>query len=187
MRFFFSLLFILLVKSSFASVIGEDGLHKPDWLQFTFKDLAEDLEEAHSNDKRLFIIFEQRGCIYCKKMHEEVFSDPKIAKLITEKFYVIQMNLFGDEEVTDFDSETLTEKEMAIKWGVHFTPTIMFFPVESDVYKPANLAAVMTMPGAFSKYTTFNLLNFILEEGYNGSEHFQKYHSRKYLEQKNSK
>ena len=117
-------------------------------------------------------------------MHEEVFSDPKIAKLITEKFYVIQMNLFGDEEVTDFDSETLTEKEMAIKWGVHFTPTIMFFPVESDVYKPANLAAVMTMPGAFSKYTTFNLLNFILEEGYNGSEHFQKYHSRKYLEQK---
>ena len=40
------------------------------------------------------------------------------------------------------------------------------------------------MPGAFGKYTTFNMLNFVLEKGYNNNEHFQKYHARKFAEQK---
>ena len=47
----------------------------------------------------LAIIFEQRGCIYCKKMHEEVFPIPEIDAYINDHYFVIQMNLFGDVEV----------------------------------------------------------------------------------------
>jgi hypothetical protein len=32
------------------------------------------------------------------------------------------MNLFGDVEVTDFDGTVLSEKDMAVRWGVMFTP-----------------------------------------------------------------
>ena len=117
-------------------------------------------------------------------MHEDVFSTPQIAKLISDKYYVVQMNLFGDEEVTDFDGFTLSEKEMAIHWGIVFTPTLMFMPKVIDNNKTAAQNAVITMPGAFGKYTTFNLLNFVLESGYNKNEHFQKYHARKLAEQK---
>jgi hypothetical protein len=42
------------------------------------------------------------------------------------------------------------------------------------------------MPGAFSKYTTINLLNFISEKRYEKDEHFQKYHARKLIEQKSN-
>jgi hypothetical protein len=38
------------------------------------------------------------------------------------------MNLFGDVEVTDFDGTTLSEKDMAVRWGVMFTPTLIFLP-----------------------------------------------------------
>ena len=39
------------------------------------------------------ILFEQRGCIYCEKMHEEVFPMPVIADYIRENFFVVQMDL----------------------------------------------------------------------------------------------
>ncbi|MEM7522628.1 MAG: thioredoxin family protein [Pseudomonadota bacterium] len=162
-----------------AAELGEDGLHKQPWFQTTFKDVAEDLSDATEAGKRLVIFFEQRGCIYCTKMHEEVFSDPEVAAYIHEHFYVVQMNLFGDEEVTDFDGEALPEKEMAARWGVLFTPTILFMP-ETAPDGPASAAAVAQIPGAFGKFTTLHMFQWVREKGYEGDEHFQKYHSRKF-------
>ena len=43
--------------------LGDDGLHKTDWMRDTFKDMTEDLAEANAEGKRLLVIFEQRGCI----------------------------------------------------------------------------------------------------------------------------
>ena len=47
--------------------LGDDGLHKQDWFSLTFRDVAEDLEDASADNKRLVILFEQPGGIYCKK------------------------------------------------------------------------------------------------------------------------
>lgn len=163
--------------------IGEDGLHKQPWFALTFKDMAEDLEAASDEGKRLAIIFEQRGCIYCTRLHEQVFSDPEIAGYIQENFTVVQMNLFGDEEVTDFDGEALPEKEMARRWGVMFTPTILFMP-EAAADAPAHKAAVAVMPGAFERGTTLHMFQWVAERGYDGPEHFQKYHARKLAERR---
>ncbi len=161
-----------------AAEIGDDGLHKQPWMPVTFKDMAEDLDTATGEGKRLAIIFEQRGCIYCKELHEKVFSDPEVADYIEANFMVVQMNLFRDEEVTDFDGEALPEKEMARRWGVVFTPTILFMPGEAPD-GPAGPAAVGIMPGAFGKYTTLHMFQWVAEKGYEGEEHFQKYHARK--------
>jgi thioredoxin-related protein len=172
---------LLLAPQAHAAEVGEDGLHKQPWFSVTFKDMEEDLETANDAGKRLVIMFEQRGCLYCKKMHEEVFSDPAIAKFISDNFMVVQMNLFGDEEVTDFDGESLPEKQMAKRWGVVFTPTILFMP-DAAPDGPAGAAAVAVMPGAFGKGTTRNMFAWVLEKGYEGDEHFQKYHARKLSE-----
>ena len=163
--------------------MGDDGLHKAPWMRDTFKDLSEDLADANAEGKRLMVIIEQRGCIYCKKMHEDVFPVAKIADYIEANFFVVQINMFGDVEVTDFDGTILPEKEMVRRWGALFTPSAMFFPEEVAEDVPANQAAVATMPGAFGKHTTFNMLNWVVEHGYAGDESFQKYHARKFAEQ----
>jgi len=163
---------------AFAATLGDDGLHKADWMRETFKDLREDLEEANAEGKRLLVIIEQRGCIYCTKMHEEVFPTPEIAAALNDMYFVVQINMFGDIEVTDFDGTTLPEKEMVRRWNALFTPTMMFFPNEVAEDATATEAAVAVMPGAFGRWTTLNLLNWIVEEGYNGEESFQKYHAR---------
>ena len=170
-----------------AAELGDDGLHKTPWMRDTFKDLREDLEEARGEDKRLMLIFEQRGCIYCTKMHEEVFPTPEIANYIEENYFVVQLNLHGDIEVTDFDGETLSEKQMARKWGILFTPTLMFLPQEVAEGAAAPQAAVAVMPGAFGKGTTLDMLTWVNEERYalEGDEDFQRYHARMIQERSN--
>lgn len=158
--------------------VGEDGLHKQDWFALTFRDVAEDIETAREEGKRLVMIFEQRGCIYCAQMHEKLLADPEVADFIKSRFKVVQYNMFGDEEVTDLDGEVLTEKTAARKWGYVFTPTLMFLPEEAPEGMTAAQAAVATMPGAFGKWTFLNMFKWVDEKGYEGEEHFQKYHAR---------
>ncbi|WP_172294590.1 thioredoxin family protein [Pseudoruegeria sp. HB172150] len=167
--------------------MGDDGLHKTDWMRDTFKDLAEDLAEANAEGKRLMLMVEQRGCIYCTKMHEDVFPRPEIAGFISEHYFVVQMNLHGSTEVTDFDGETLEERDMARKWGLLFTPTIMFFPEEVSEGQAAPQAAVAVMPGAFGPGTTLDMLTWVVEEGYlnQQEEDFQRYHARRIQERDN--
>ena len=161
-----------------SSEVGEDGLHKEDWFALTFRDVAEDMASAKEEGKRLVMIFEQRGCIYCRKMHEDILSDPEVAEYIRTNFKVVQYNMFGDEEVTDTDGEVLTEKTAARKWGFAFTPTMVFMPEEITDSKPASQLAVQVMPGAFGKWTFLNMFRWVREKGYEGDEHFQKYHAR---------
>ena len=166
---------IALSLPAMAVELGDDGLHKPTWLRDTFKDLSEDLAEANAEGKRLLVIYEQRGCIYCTKMHEEIFPDPAIDALIRENYFVVQMNLFGDVEVTDFDGTAMSEKDMAVRWGVVFTPTMLFLPEEVAEGQTAAQAAVVTMPGAFGIGTTEALLTWVKDKGYELGQHFQKY------------
>ena len=166
---------ILLPLPTLAVELGDDGLHKATWLRETFKDLREDLAEANAEGKRLMVIFEQRGCIYCTEMHEKVFTEPAIDRLIRDHYFVVQMNLFGDVEVTDFDGTTLPEKEMAMRWGVMFTPTLIFLPEEVPEGVSAPDAAVAMMPGAFGKVTTEALLIWVRDHGYESGENFQKF------------
>ncbi|MGB1063541.1 MAG: thioredoxin family protein [Paracoccaceae bacterium] len=182
-------MFPLLVNQVSALEVGDDGLHKTPWMQDTFKDLREDLEEANAEGKRLVLFFEQIGCIYCTKMHKEVFSKEKVSNYIDDNFFVVQLNLHGDIEVTDFDGDVLPEKDIARKWGILFTPSILFLPpaVEGDM--SAQQAAVAMMPGAFSAGTTLDLFTWVREERYllDNGEDFQRYHARMVNERRAAK
>lgn len=178
------LLLVLFSASAHTATIGEDGLHKQDWFSITFKDVAEDIVDATADNKRLVLIFEQRGCIYCAKMHESILSDPEVNEYLQENYHIVQYNLFGDEEVTDMDGDVLTEKTAATKWDVMFTPTMLFLPEEPVNGVSVKDAAVGKMPGAFGKLTFLHLFQWVKEKGYEGDEHFQKYHARKIEERR---
>ena len=175
---------VLLAFPVGAAELGDDGLHKAPWMRDTFKDLTEDLEEANAEGKRLLLMFEQIGCVYCTKMHEEVCPDPEVTRMLEENYFVVQLNLHGDIEVTDFDGEVLPEKKMARKWGILFTPTLLFMPEKVDGGMTAAQAAVAAMPGAFSRGTTLDLMTWVVEERYEdiSEEDFQRYHARRIRE-----
>ena len=114
---------------------------------------------------------------------QKVYPDPKIDALIRDSYFVVQMNLFGDVEVTDFDGTVLPEKDMAVRWGVMFTPTMIFLPEEVTDGATAAESAVAMMPGAFGIGTTEALLTWVRDKGYASGEHFQKYLAARMAEQ----
>lgn len=178
LKYLMAMAFMLMPGAMFAAELGDDGLYKQDWFSVTFRDLNEDLDAANNDSKRLVMFFEQRGCIYCKEVHEKVLSDPEVREFIEKNFMVVQYNLYGDEEVVDFDGEDLTEKTAARKWGVLFTPTILFMPEQAAEGKHAQQQAVAVMPGAFRKGTFLDMFKWVHQKGYDGAEGFQQFHSR---------
>ncbi len=108
--------------------LNDDGLYTKPWFLESLLDLNDDLKEAADKGKRLVIMWELKGCPYCKKIHEINLADPAIETFIKDKFEVLQLNIRGSREVTDFDGERLPEKDFARKYGVRATPTFQFFP-----------------------------------------------------------
>lgn len=184
MRSLFSAMLLILFATATGSAaeLGEDGLHKEDWFAITFRNIADDIREAKAADKRLAMIFEQRGCIYCREIHEQVLTDPQVRDYLKAHFMIVQYNLYGDEEVIDLDGEALSEKTAARKWDVLFTPTILFMPDEPPEGGSARQAAVAVMPGAFHKGTFLDMFTWVYDRGYEGKEGFQAYHARRIRE-----
>lgn len=183
---FFALFALLTLPSVQAVELGDDGLHKQPWFETTFKDIHEDIESARDLDKRLAIFVEQRGCPFCKKMHETVLIDPEIVAYIEQHYFIVQYNLHGGEEVTDLDGDVLSENEAAQKWGLKYTPTLLFFPESAEDDQSAAVQAVAGMPGAADKETTYSMLRWVVERGYSSEESFESFHKRRLKEAKNS-
>lgn len=111
-----------------AAVLSEDGLYTQPWFLQSLLELQDDLKAATEARKRFAIMWELRGCPYCKDTHLINFARPDIEKYVKERFDILQLNIIGDRKVTDFDGEKLSEKRLAEKYGVRFTPTFQFFP-----------------------------------------------------------
>ena len=125
--------FLLSIAISSSSLVAgstmrDDGIHTESWMKsMTLLDLKEDLAEAQKKNKGLVVLFEAPGCGSCKKLHEINFQKPDLVKFIRNHFEVLQINIFGDNEVTNFDGNVINEKKLAQKLGIHFTPTTVFY------------------------------------------------------------
>ena len=150
-----------------AAEIGDDGLHVQPWFMQTFLDLAEDKAEAEAAGKHFAVVFEQRGCPYCREMHEVNFARPEIADYVSSNFGMLQLNMWGSRAVTDFDGEELEERDLARKWNVHFTPTIVFFGPGGD-------AELIRMPGYFKPFHFISMFEYVAGDHY-AEEGFQRF------------
>jgi len=152
-----------------ATRLNDDGLHTEDWFLESFLDLNQDIADAAAKGKRVAVVFEQRGCIYCAEMHEKQLSDAAITGYIRQHFEVIQLNLFGAREVTDLDGKVLAEKEMARRWSVQVTPTILFLP-DKPGKTPLRDAAVARMRGLLAPPAFLAMFRFVAERHYETME-----------------
>jgi thioredoxin-related protein len=150
------------------AALGDDGLYHEPWFLQSFLDLRDDLETAASNGKRLAIMWELRGCPYCRETHLVNFADAAIASYIRDNFEVLQLNLIGSRKVTDFDGQELAEKDLAQKYGIRFTPTFQFFPasVGGIGAKDPMAREVARAPGYLKPQHFLAMFRFVREQAY---------------------
>jgi thioredoxin-related protein len=154
--------------------LGDDGMYHFDWYYQSFLEFEDDINEALAAGKVLMVKIDQKGCIYCEKVAKEILTEPAINSYVRENFVVVQLDLYGNRDVTDLDGTVMPESEMARRWGVLFTPTIYFIsePIKADQLPQA---ASAVMPGAFGKLTFLGMLQWVKTGAYKDEPRFQKY------------
>lgn len=157
--------------------MGDDGLYHQPWFLQSFLDLREDLRDAAAKGKRLAVLWEQRGCPYCKELHVVNFREPEIVDYIRANFEVIQLNLRGARPVTDFDGKVMTEREIARRYAINFTPTVQFFPASLDKMqgKTGQEAEVWRLLGYWKPFHFVNSFVYVRENAYETDLDFQEW------------
>ncbi len=79
------------------------------------------------------------------------FADAAVSQYIRKNFDILQLNIIGAREVTDFDGERLSEKSFAAKYGVYSTPMVQFFgeTAETLAGKPPAEREVLRMKAMY--------------------------------------
>lgn len=107
-------------------VVGGKVSEHPAWFKESFLDIAEDVDEAAEAGKHVILFMHLNGCPYCYKMTEENFKHASYTGFIRQHFDVIAINIKGDRDVALNEEVSLTEKELAARLKVVYTPTIVF-------------------------------------------------------------
>jgi thioredoxin-related protein len=157
----------------------EDGLYHQSWFQLSFLNLKDDFAEAKAAGKRFAVIFEQRGCPYCMKLHTEVLAQRYINDYLRENFTILQLDLWGAREVTDFDGTVLPERVLAERWGVIFTPTVVFFKDDLAGLQGKwgrDLEAIERLPLSYGRDTFYDLFVWVRHKLYERDKSFQRFH-----------
>lgn len=176
-KLFVILTAILLSHTAHAAEVGDNGLHLQPFFADTFLEMGEDLAEAAAEGKDLMVIFEQNGCPYCAEMHAVNFERDEIVSYIEENFLVIQIDMWGSREITDFDGEALEERALARKWFVNFTPTTLFFALDDPDTPPESMrdALIFMLPGYFKPFHHLSSLEYVATDGYSEQPNFQRW------------
>jgi thioredoxin-related protein len=150
-----------MIGSASGAELSEDGLHQQPWFLQSFLDLSEDLQAAQANEKIFVVLWELKGCPYCKLLHDQNFANATITEYAKENFDFLQLNLIGSRPVTDFDGQEVPENEFAVRQGVRGTPTLVFF-IEGEGGAPKEVARTQYLqPEEF-----YGMLRFVREKGY---------------------
>jgi thioredoxin-related protein len=141
--------------------LDPDGLYREPWLTKTSGNLSVDFAAATKTGKNFVLLWEMRGCGWCKRLHLENFAQAGVAAYLQANFSMIQLNLRGKREIADFDGTKLTEEGLSYKLGVNSTPTFQFF-------RPSDTAAheELGRMGYVKPEDFLAMLHFIREKGY---------------------
>lgn len=116
-----------------SSVSAADDPALPNWFKATFMDFSEDLEEANKNNRHIMIYFHQNGCPYCAKLVRDNFHDRALVTKLQKNFDAIEINMFGNRDLSDWNNKDFTEKEFSTYMKVQFTPTLIFLDAKGKI------------------------------------------------------
>lgn len=122
-----------LSASADGKVLGAKHFDVPDWFKQSFLEISDDAMEAGDDDKHVLLFFHLEACPYCDTLLEENFRGDANKENIQSRFDAIDINIKGDREVVFNDELTLTEKDLAKRLGVQYTPTVMFITPDNKV------------------------------------------------------
>ncbi|MBI5460657.1 MAG: thioredoxin fold domain-containing protein [Gammaproteobacteria bacterium] len=148
----------------------DEPLGYPDWFKLSFLDLGDDIREAVADGKRgLMVYVGQKYCPYCKTLLETNFGKHDILEYTQRHFDVIGIDIHGGRGVTDVDGAEGSERSFALRHGVDFTPTLLFYDSTGK--------EVFRLAGYYPPYQFRAALEYVADAHYR-QENFRSYLER---------
>ncbi len=136
-----------------------------------FNNMKEDLETAKTDGKKgLLIMFEMDECPFCQRMKSTVLNRSDIQDYYKENFRIVNVDIEGDVELTNFKGEATTQKDFSLKeFRVRATPVFQFIGLDGEPIKNGRLT------GATKDADEFMLLGKYIVEKKNEDVPFSKF------------
>src|SRR5687767_10801475 len=115
------------------AIFSVNAQEPPSWFSESLLELREDVADAARQGKRVMLYFGQDGCPYCMRLMEVNFRQAAIAAKAQKNLVALALNIWGDREVVWTDGAATTEKQLAAKLKVQFTPTLLFLDEQGNV------------------------------------------------------
>lgn len=172
------IIFFLLLQSVWAQAPRRVPEKKTGLLWYRFD---QGLKKAEEENKNIMINFYSQWCGYCKKMDRYTFGDEEVKKILQENFIPIKVDGGSKNQLT-LGKEKITEKELALKYGMTAFPTTLFLKSTGEkipwVYNPVR--------GYIGADIFSEVLNYLKDDLYNKIS-FKDYLTKKEQDKKEKK
>jgi thioredoxin-related protein len=134
-----------------------------------FGDLKEEAQTAKADGQvGVLLMFESDDCPFCTRMKNEVLNRTEVQDWYRERFRILMINVDGDLDITDFEGNTVAEKDFAFKHNrVRATPVFVFFNTDGE--------RLARYTGATSGIDEFMLLGRYVADGHHQEGSFTKF------------
>jgi thioredoxin-related protein len=125
----------------------------------TLGDFQDELETARAEGKQgIMLFFEMDECPFCHRMKETVLNQPEVQDYFKAHFLIFSVDIEGDVPITDFQGNSIKEKDFAFReHRVRATPVMMFFDLDGK--------QITRYTGATADKQEFMLLGRYVVEG----------------------
>jgi len=97
------------------------------------ENLQTDAQQAVADKKPIVLFFTLPNCSYCRIVRYDYFLPLLKQRTGNDQPIIREISVTGQNRVTLFDGQRLTETELAERYKVHMTPTVLFVNHEGDV------------------------------------------------------
>lgn len=128
------------------------------------------LKKLLKSKKPLLILFEQKKCHGCDELHTDIFKRKETVHQIN-KFNVVRLNMWSNDEIVDLNGKTVKAKIFAKKLKIIHSPSFVFFNKKGkDVFR---------IDAYLRSFHTQSVLDYISSGAYKKQPNFQRYISER--------
>lgn len=146
-----------------ASVSLQAQAQSVDWIS-----LSEAQQKAVESNKKVMIYAEAEWCGYCQKMNKQVFPKQTVQDSLEKYFHPVRIDIESGNKQT-FNGEQFTEQELARRFRVSSTPTMIFLDSAGNI--------IGAQPG-FLPVNIFDKLLAFVGNDLTGTISFEEYLSK---------
>lgn len=144
-------------------VAASGQLHNdPTFLQPPFKFA----DTSRSSDKPLLVFFEQKQCLSCDELHNDILQR-EISKELLPRFNVAVVDMWSKETVQTPDGQSMPIRKWAADLNVMHTPGMVFFDKEGK--------EVFRTEGYLKAFHTHSAMEYVADNVYLQQPEFQRF------------